>query len=133
MTRDFLLFKQGSAHIHALHAGDHLRGCPTRIGPAPAVHQKWIVTMADQPKPSTQNQAKEGGLSQSANCIPEMDKEDKLQNQYLDITAMIRSLQRTEGLSDCFRRGIADCDQLRCAWRQYCLEPADDLPSGNSI
>jgi hypothetical protein len=133
MIRDFLLSKQGSAHLHALHAGDHLSGCLSVIGPAPAVHQKWIDTMADQPKPNFQHQTKEGGLSRSANCIPEKAKEDKLQNQYLDITAMIRSLQRTEGLSDCFRRGIADCDQLRCAWRQYCLEPADDLPSGNEI
>ena len=41
---------------------------------------------------------------------------------YVDVTAMIRSLQRTEGLTDCFRRGLADCDQLDCAWRQYCLE-----------
>jgi len=47
---------------------------------------------------------------------------------HVNITAMIRSLQRTEGLADCFRRGLADCDQIECAWRQYCLKNADGLP-----
>ncbi len=46
----------------------------------------------------------------------------------VNITDMIRSLQRTEGLTDCFRRGLADCDQLECAWRQYCLNNIDGLP-----
>lgn len=40
---------------------------------------------------------------------------------YVDITAMIRSLQRAEGHSDCFRSGLDDCDQYLCAWRRYCL------------
>jgi hypothetical protein len=52
---------------------------------------------------------------------------------YVDITAMIRSLQRTEGLTDCFRRGIADCDQLDCAWRQYCLAKGDRLHPNSDI
>jgi hypothetical protein len=47
---------------------------------------------------------------------------------YINITDMIRSLQRTEGLNDCFRRSMADCDQLECAWRQYCLKNTDGLP-----
>jgi hypothetical protein len=47
---------------------------------------------------------------------------------HVDITAMIRSLQRTEGLTDCFRRGLVDCDQLECAWRQYCLAKPDSTP-----
>lgn len=40
---------------------------------------------------------------------------------FLDITALIRSLQRSEGNIDCFRTGKADCDILDCAWRMYCL------------
>ncbi len=51
------------------------------------------------------------------------------QRDYVDITAMIRSLQRTEGFTDCFRTGLSDCDQLQCAWRQYCLTKPDGLPS----
>ena len=48
--------------------------------------------------------------------------ENTHQSDYLDITAMIRSLQRTEGYEDCFRTGLSDCDQIECAWRQYCLQ-----------
>lgn len=87
--------------------------------------------MANQFKPDSRNNDKESGPIASANGIPKMDEEEKIQNQYLDITAMIRSLQRTEGLSDCFRRGVADCGQLRCSWREYCFDPTDDLPSEN--
>lgn len=39
----------------------------------------------------------------------------------LDITALIRSLQRSEGNIDCFKTGKTDCDMLDCAWRMYCL------------
>jgi hypothetical protein len=39
----------------------------------------------------------------------------------VDIIAMVRSLQRTAGLTDCFRSGIADCDDVNCDWRTYCL------------
>ncbi|BBO72866.1 hypothetical protein DSCW_02830 [Desulfosarcina widdelii] len=39
----------------------------------------------------------------------------------VDIIAMVRSLQRTAGLNDCFRRGRADCDDIQCHWRSYCL------------
>lgn len=46
----------------------------------------------------------------------------------INITDMIRSLQRTEGHNDCFRRNQEDCDQLECAWRQYCLKNTDGLP-----
>ncbi len=42
-------------------------------------------------------------------------------NNFLDITALVRSLQRSEGNIDCFRTGNADCDMLDCAWRMYCL------------
>lgn len=44
----------------------------------------------------------------------------------VDIIAMVRSLQRTAGTTDCFRRGNADCDRIDCDWRIYCLyEPFD--------
>jgi hypothetical protein len=52
----------------------------------------------------------------------------QLQRGYVDITAMIRSLQRTEGYKDCFRTGLLDCDQIECAWRQYCFQE----PEGSS-
>jgi hypothetical protein len=39
----------------------------------------------------------------------------------VDIIALVRSLQRTAGITDCFRRGNADCDSIDCDWRTYCL------------
>jgi hypothetical protein len=41
----------------------------------------------------------------------------------LDTTAMIRSLQRSEGEEDCYRRGREICDRTECPWRRYCLSP----------
>jgi hypothetical protein len=49
-------------------------------------------------------------------------KEDSLQNRnFLDVTALIRSLQRSEGKIDCFRMGMTDCTHKECPWREYCL------------
>jgi len=47
-------------------------------------------------------------------------KNEKASN-HLDIITLIRSIQRSEGNSDCFLKGNSDCDQLNCAWRPYCL------------
>lgn len=41
---------------------------------------------------------------------------------FLDMTALIRSIQRAEGNPDCFLKGGEDCAQLDCAWRPYCLK-----------
>ena len=40
----------------------------------------------------------------------------------LDVTALIRSIQRAEGNPDCFRRVAGDCPEVVCEWRTYCLE-----------
>lgn len=40
-----------------------------------------------------------------------------------DVTTLIRSIQRTEGNPDCFRReGKDSCDRNECAWRLYCMQ-----------
>jgi hypothetical protein len=49
-------------------------------------------------------------------------RDGNAKNDFLDITALIRSIQRTEGNPDCFLKGDEDCAQLDCAWRLYCLE-----------
>jgi hypothetical protein len=41
---------------------------------------------------------------------------------FLDIEVLIRSIQRSEGHKDCFRKGLKDCDELDCRWRSFCLE-----------
>ena len=65
--------------------------------------------------------------------MPDLTTESTHQRSYVDITAMIRSLQRTEGFVDCFRTGLSDCDQIKCAWRRYCLQMPDDLPPKSSV
>jgi len=49
-------------------------------------------------------------------------KPDVEKKSFLDITTLIRSIQRAEGNADCFQRGIIDCDQVDCQWRSFCLE-----------
>jgi hypothetical protein len=81
--------------------------------------------MIDQPKidkPTTSN-IKD---NKSDGCMAGFTKR-RQDSGYINMTDMIRSLQRTEGLNDCFRRNIADCDQLECAWRQYCLKNSEDF------
>ena len=51
-----------------------------------------------------------------------------LKKNFLDVTELIRSIQRGEGNTDCFRRAQGYCDQLGCAWRLYCLEKPQCLP-----
>ncbi|HAA04895.1 MAG TPA: SAP domain-containing protein [Syntrophobacteraceae bacterium] len=46
---------------------------------------------------------------------------------FLDLTALVRSIQRAEGNMDCFQRR-SDCDQLDCSWRSYCLNAS--IPHG---
>ncbi|MCJ8499692.1 hypothetical protein [Desulfatitalea alkaliphila] len=83
--------------------------------------------MTDQFKMDSGTQGDKTGSSPAAPCMAGMTETCNHNRRYVDITAMIRSLQRTEGLTDCFRRGNADCDQTECAWRQYCLGNAKDV------
>ena len=48
-------------------------------------------------------------------------KKQCIENDFLDITALIRSIQRVEGNFDCFRRAKGYCDRSDCYWRPYCL------------
>lgn len=40
---------------------------------------------------------------------------------FLDIIALIRSVQRSEKKPDCFQIGRSECDEMDCSWRKYCL------------
>lgn len=80
-----------------------------------------MFTMGDQFKLDPGSGGRKGGALGPTACIADTTERSDLNRRYVDVTAMIRSLQRTEGSSDCFRRGLADCDQQGCAWRQYCL------------
>jgi len=50
-----------------------------------------------------------------------------LKNSFLDMTELIRSIQRAEGNPDCFDTAQGYCDQVNCAWRRYCLEKPQQL------
>jgi hypothetical protein len=60
--------------------------------------------------------AKQGGRAPVIGAMGRGKKE-----RFLDIIALIRSIQRAEGNIDCFRREKVNCDQVDCAWRPYCL------------
>jgi hypothetical protein len=51
-------------------------------------------------------------------------KGQNIEDDSIDITLLIRSLQRVEGNFDCFRRAKEYCDQTDCCWREYCLKEA---------
>lgn len=53
----------------------------------------------------------------SSKTGPDVEKKN-----FLDITTLIRSIQRAEGHADCFQKGIVDCDEVDCKWRSFCLE-----------
>lgn len=82
--------------------------------------------MADQFKFNGGIDRGQNGSSRSSPCLSDAPEDSGHNKRYVDITAMIRSLQRTEGMTDCFRSGLADCDHRECSWRQYCLESSDD-------
>jgi hypothetical protein len=54
-------------------------------------------------------------------------KKQYIENDVIDITALIRSIQRVEGNFDCFRKTNGYCDQIDCYWRPYCLENNSDF------
>lgn len=41
---------------------------------------------------------------------------------FVDMTVLVRSIQRAEGNPDCFRRPQGECPEMDCWWRPYCLE-----------
>jgi hypothetical protein len=47
-------------------------------------------------------------------------KEWHVKKDLLDFVELIRSIQRTEGNPDCFRKKCS-CEEMDCAWRSYCL------------
>ena len=54
------------------------------------------------------------------------DRKKEAPTNHVDIIALVRSLQRSAGTTDCFRMGNEDCDSTDCDWRSYCLgKPTD--------
>ena len=45
-----------------------------------------------------------------------------MEDDPVDLTHLIRSMQRAEGHSDCFGTSEGHCDCMECTWRKYCLD-----------
>jgi len=69
---------------------------------------------------STRRIRPSGGRRTRGPALEEGCRKDR--QNYLDITGLVRSVQRSEGHSDCFRRNVCDCDQLDCPWRAQCFQ-----------
>ena len=55
------------------------------------------------------------------------------EKSFVDITNLVRSIQRAEGKPACFRKEQKDCGQFECAWRKYCLESNKPSPAFSRI
>jgi hypothetical protein len=79
------------------------------------------MTMDQFRSPVTDNQETVGSNNQSEKMIQVASDAEQRSTGHVDIVALVRSLQRTAGMTDCFRMGIVDCDVVDCDWRHYCL------------
>jgi hypothetical protein len=66
------------------------------------------------------------GTCQQKNNKTSMDASNRVSQRtqkktFLDIATLIRSIQRAEGHSGCFKMGMANCGQMDCKWRAFCL------------
>ena len=72
------------------------------------------------------NEPETGGAGKRAEIGENTDKPVSDKNTrrkiMVDITALIRSVQRVEGNPDCFKKRKDTCRELHCEWRAYCLE-----------
>lgn len=82
------------------------------------------LSMTDRDKEDAANGAAAGGTSSAP-----LEQSPISRENGVDITAMVRSLQRNEGETDCFRRGDDNCSEKGCTWRSYC-QPDGRSPMG---
>ncbi len=50
----------------------------------------------------------------------------KKEEEFFDLTELVRSLQRAEGIKDCFRLNRDACDRPDCPWQSLCLKKPDN-------
>lgn len=88
--------------------------------------------MMDQRRSSVPENQETYPSNGKSNLTPRDDNEKKNRPAgQVDVIAMVRSLQRRAGTTDCFRTGNADCDNIDCDWRAYCLgTPTDPKKNG---
>lgn len=72
--------------------------------------------------------SEENAYTEQTNPSPFNGRKKTFQKDFLDITNLVRSVQRAEGNPDCFRKAHFHCDQLNCFWRPYCLREEGSRP-----
>jgi hypothetical protein len=78
--------------------------------------------MIDHPRSSVPENQKSFSTSNPPEKTPHQTSPEKPPPPTrVDVTAMVRSLQRSAGVTDCFRTGKAECDDCECDWRSLCL------------
>jgi hypothetical protein len=85
---------------------------------------KDIAETTEKEKPDTPGKPFN---SESKSRAPNSAPKEGKKRQFVDMTLLIRSIQRSEGNPDCFGRAEDHCDRLDCAWRPYCLGEDSDL------
>jgi hypothetical protein len=85
-------------------------GAPCEDGPVTAAGEKR----------SSESVTAGGRLE--AESLPENPGRSKPQTRvnFLDLTALVRSVQRSEGNPPCFST-TSTCDRMDCVWRSHCL------------
>ena len=74
-------------------------------------------------EPETGSAGKRAEIGESPNKpVKDKNTQDKIM---VDITALIRSVQRVEGNPDCFKKSKDTCKELHCEWRTYCLDGSE--------
>jgi hypothetical protein len=66
-----------------------------------------------------QEPAIEAGTDEECRSV----REWHVKKDLVDFAELIRSIQRTEGNPDCFKKK-GNCEEIDCAWRSYCLTDA---------
>ena len=72
--------------------------------------------------PSSRNNSKKVTAEKKASRSLYLGETLHRKHNYLDVTALIRSLQRAEGENDCFRTSGLKCQRADCRWREYCFD-----------
>ncbi|MBW1725210.1 MAG: hypothetical protein JRD87_10660 [Deltaproteobacteria bacterium] len=84
------------------------------------------TTLPDMPARKNHNNLNGAGRQKADIKISSAESakigQDAKKKNYLDMAALIRSIQRAEGHTDCFQKGMIDCDQADCKWHPFCLE-----------
>jgi hypothetical protein len=53
-------------------------------------------------------------------------KDPFVEEGFIDLTELVKSIQQSEWHPDCFRLSVVACDQMHCPWWSLCLDQHDE-------